>query len=195
MKKIIILFLILLSASFAIVTAQTNFEVYYKFNLTYDYGNITINSMEIEFSKEKIENSFGFYTAKVFDYDNKTLDMIFFDIPNEILYETINPETGEIEGGGLLELNETSFEIFVPYYEDSNEIIIYNLNLIELTKKDISEFSKQRKEIVKNEEKVKSKESGTENFIEKSSEYWGVLLVILFILVIILFYSLRKTKN
>ena len=193
MKKIII-FLILLSA-LSIVGAQTNFEIYYKLNLDYDKGNIEISSTEIEFSKEKIENYLGLYTIKILDYDGEILNLTFFDVPNEILYETVDPETGEINGGGTLILNETSFEIFLPYYENAKELIIYNENLNELAKKDISEYSKQRKEI--SEKVVKSKEkqiSDDEMKISenKISKYWWIFLIIFIILIIVLFYSLNK---
>ena len=193
MKKIII-FLILLSA-FSIVGAQTNFEIYYKLNLDYDKGNIEIYTIEIEFSKEKIENYFGLYTVKVLDYDGEILNLTFFDVPNEILYDTVDPETGEINGGGTFILNETSFEIFIPYYKNAKEIVIQDENLNELAKKDISEYSKQRKEI--SEEVVKSKEKQTTDdemkiSENKTSRYLWIFLIIFIILIIVLFYSLNK---
>lgn len=192
--------LMLLMASFSMVVAQTNFEIYYKLNLDYSYGDITINSTEIEFSQEKIENYFGFYAVEVLDYGGKTLNTISFNVPNIIIYDTVDSETGEISGGGLLELNETSFEIFVPYYENAKEIVIYDQNLTQLVKKDMSEYSKERnisEKIVSKEEKADStgeKISEGEKFIEKVAGYWWILLITLTVLIIILFYSLSKKK-
>ena len=200
MKKEMII-LMLLMASFSIVGAQTNFETYYKINLDYSYGNISISSTEIEFSQERIENPFGFYVVEVLDYNDEILNITFFDVPNEILYDTIDPETEEISGGGLLELNKTSFEIFVPYYENAKDIVIYDENLSELTRKDIGEYSRQREiisgEVVKDKEKIidgERKISETESLIDKISKYWWILLIILVVLVIVLFYSLSKKK-
>jgi len=200
MKKEMII-LMLLMVSFSIVGAQTDFEIYYKLNLDYSYGNISISSTEIEFSQERIKNPFGFYVVKVLDHNGEILNITFFDVPNEILYDTIDPETEEISGGGLLELNETSFEIFVPYYENAKDIVIYDENLSELTRKDIGEYSRQREiisgEVVKDKEKIidgERKISETESLIDKISKYWWILLIILVVLVIVLFYSLSKKK-
>ena len=193
--------LMLLMVSFSIVGAQTDFEIYYKLNLDYSYGNISISSTEIEFSQERIKNPFGFYVVKVLDHNGEILNITFFDVPNEILYDTIDPETEEISGGGLLELNKTSFEIFVPYYENAKDIVIYDENLSELTRKDIGEYSRQREiisgEVVKDKEKIidgERKISETESLIDKISKYWWILLIILVVLVIVLFYSLSKKK-
>jgi hypothetical protein len=200
MKKEMII-LMLLMVSFSIVGAQTDFEIYYKLNLDYSYGNISISSTEIEFSQERIKNPFGFYVVKVLDHNGEILNITFFDVPNEILYDTIDPETEEISGGGLLELNKTSFEIFVPYYENAKDIVIYDENLSELTRKDIGEYSRQREiisgEVVKDKEKIidgERKISETESLIDKISKYWWILLIILVVLVIVLFYSLSKKK-
>ena len=197
MKKQI-LFLILGISFFSLVYAIQEPIIYYKLDLDYGYGNIIINSTEIEFSQEKIENYFGFYSAVVLDFNGKTLNLTFFDIPTQIIYDTID-ENGTINGGGIINLNETSFEIYLPYYENAKEIVIYDENLVELTRKDINEYSKQREEISEEvvedkEEQVKSREEiyGTESLIDKLSKYWRILLIILIILIIVLFYSLNK---
>tara|TARA_Y100000310_G_scaffold213829_1_gene214840 strand:+ start:16948 stop:17556 length:609 start_codon:yes stop_codon:yes gene_type:complete len=200
MKKIILFLIVSIFLIFTIQAFQEH-QIYYKLNLDYSYGNISISSVEIEFFQGKIENYFGLYTVRVLDYNDKILNLTFFDVPNEIIWEGINLETGEINMGGLLELNETSFEIFVPYYENAKEIIIYNESLYKLTKKDINEFSRQgvevSGEVIRDEEKrVEDREKVPEikSLIDKLSEYWWVLLVVLIILIIVLFYSLSKKK-
>ena len=171
--------------------------IYYKLNLDYSYGNILINSTEIEFSNEIIENLFGFYSANILDNEGNLLNLTLFDVPNEILYDTINEE-GEISGGGFLELNETQFDIFVPYYENAKEIVIYNENLSELTRKDVSEFSKAREEITEElpeeETEKKIEEKPIETLTNNLSQYWWVLIIILAVLIGYLFYFLTKKK-
>ena len=195
--KILILILGIFFLSF--VSATENPQIYYKLNLDYNYGNITINSTEIELSDKQIENPFGFYSVSILDYDGNLLNLTLFDVQNKILYDTINEE-GEISGGGFLELNETSFEIFVPYYENAKKIVIYNENLSELTREDISEFSKVQGEI--NEEIPEEIETGNEieerksieTFTDTLLQYWWALIIILIILIVYLFYSINKKK-
>jgi len=195
MKNIYFIFIIILISLVNIQAVQEPL-IYYKFELSYNHGNITINSTEIEFSNKIIENPAGLYFVRVLDYNGKTINITSFGLHNKILYDEVDSETGEIIGGGLLELNQTSFEIFVPYYEDSKEIIIYDKDLAELSKRDISEYSKEKSpefEEIEEEDEVKKIETyQKENFIEKVSNYWWILLIILIILLIILIYFLNK---
>jgi len=171
--------------------------IYYKINLDYSYGDITINSTEIEFSNEIIENNFGFYSANVLDYDGNLLNLILFDVPNEILYDIVN-EDGEISDGGFLELNQTNFEIFVPYYPNAKEITIYDGNLTELTRKDVNELSKIQEKIseeIPEENEIKTiGEKSTETLSDKLSQYWWILVAVLIILIFYLAYSLTKKR-
>ena len=141
MKNKIFVSLIFLFAIISLTSAIQEPLIYYKLNLNYDYGNISINSTEIEFSSEQIEPLFGFYSIIVKDSNDEILNITFFDVPNEILYDTAD-ENGTINGGGTLELNQTNFDIFVPYYENAKEMVIYDENLTEMARKDVSEFSK-----------------------------------------------------
>ncbi len=196
MKKIILILTVAIFLGFTISAVQEPL-IYYKLNLDYSYGDISINSTEIEFSNEEIENFFGLYILEIIDYNNEILDLIFFDVPNEIIYETVNEE-GEISGGGIIELNETSFELFVPYYENAKGIIISDENLNELLKEDISEFSKQQPQLTKepSEEKIKPKGAipGIQDISNSLTKYWWVLLILLGGLVIFLLYSIHKKK-
>ena len=171
--------------------------IYYKINLDYSYGDITINSTEIELSNEAVENNFGFYSAIILDYEGSLLNLTLFDVPNGILYDSID-ESGVINDGGFLELNQTSFEIFVPYYENAKEIVIYNENLTELTRKNISEFSRvQERKIEDISEETETKridEKSAETLTEKLSQYWWVLVIVLVILAGYLIYYLNKKK-
>ena len=196
MKKIILVLTMVIFLASTLIAIQEPL-IYYKLNLDYNYGDISISSTEIEFSNEEIENFFGIYTLEILDFNDELLDLVFFDVPNEILWDGVDSETGEISIGGLLELNETSFEIFVPYYENAKEIIIYNENLTELTKVRVNEFSKIREDVeeipydIEIGDKIISEK---ENLLDNLSQYWYVFLIILIVLVIVLFYSIGKKK-
>ncbi|MEK6842348.1 MAG: hypothetical protein AABX84_00895, partial [Nanoarchaeota archaeon] len=86
------------------------------------------------------------------------------------------------------------------YYENAKKIVIYNENLSELTREDISEFSKVQGEI--NEEIPEEIETGNEieerksieTFTDTLLQYWWALIIILIILIVYLFYSINKKK-
>ncbi|MBI4116723.1 hypothetical protein HY449_03180 [Candidatus Pacearchaeota archaeon] len=199
-KQIIFLIFTMTFLAFAFnVSAIQQPLVYYKLNLDYNYGNITINSSSIELSNKILDNNFGFYTASVLDFNGNLINLTFFDVPNQIIYDTVD-SNGTINGGGQLELNQTNFDIFVPYYKNAREVKIYNQNLSELTKIDVSEFSK---EIQKVENVSKTPESGketgkkeipTESLTDKIAKYWWALVIVLVVLIGYLFYSLTGKR-
>ncbi|MDP2672836.1 MAG: hypothetical protein Q8O84_03425, partial [Nanoarchaeota archaeon] len=125
----------------------------------------------------------------------------YFNIPNELFYDNVD-ENGTIISGGLLELDEFNFTIYAPYYENANEIIIYNENLTEKLKIDVSMYSKFSKDELKKEtltekeqiakEEQAEQEKEAETFIEKLAKNWWILAAILLILIIILIRRFKK---
>lgn len=114
---------------------------YYKLTLNYDNGKIEITSIEIKILEEEIKPQFGFYAARILDFEGKTLNLTFFKIPTTVYYDKINPETGKIGSGGKEELKKVSFELFMPYYPNAKEIIIYDEDLKEIARKDVRDYS------------------------------------------------------
>ena len=186
MKKIIVYLVLIFSLNF--IAGQI---IYYELNLDYNNGDVNITSFDIKFSQNKLENIMGLYTAIILDDNREILNIILFGIPNEILWDGIDPETKKISHGGLLILDQTSFEIFIPYYENAKEIIIYDGNFTEVARRGISEYSKQREERTV-EEKIDDEQEYQKReklFIEILAEYWWILLIIL---LVVLFFFLRK---
>ena len=193
-----IIFLIFAISFLSFVSAIQQPLIYYKLNLDYSYGNISINSTQVEFSDEPIDNVFGFYSVSIFDSDGKILNLTLFDVPNEILYDTVD-ENGTINGGGFLELNQTNFDIFVPYNSNAKDVVVYDENLTELIRKDVSEFSRIKatdfnKTITKTTSETIQTRPTEIKLMDKLSNYWWVLVAFLIILVACLFYSLNKKK-
>lgn len=139
-KKSLIAILTVILITLAANTAAASFT-YYKSTLDYDNGKIEITSIEMEISEKEIEPPFGFYVARILDFEGKTLNTTFFKIPTTIYYDKINPETGKIGSGGKEELKKLSFELFLPYYANAKEIVIYNEDLKEVARKDVSDYS------------------------------------------------------
>ncbi|MBS3077873.1 hypothetical protein J4233_06445 [Candidatus Pacearchaeota archaeon] len=195
-----IIFLVSILFFIGFISAVQEPFIYYKLNLDYSYGNLSINSTEIEFSNRHIENNFGFYSAMVLDFDGNILNLTFFDVPNVIFYDATDPETGKITGGGLMEFNETQSEIYVPYYKNAKEMVIYDQNTNELIRKSVREYSDIRNlsdntgNLNDNGKEGGNLEIQKNNFIEKLSEYWWILAIVFIILLIILFTSINKRK-
>ena len=195
-RKIIFCLMFLMMFSFI---AGQGINEYYKIDLNYNYGEFELINLDVEISNEIIENYFGFYLVKVIDSENESLNLSFFAVPNEILYDEVD-ENGTIVSGGLLILNETNFTIYVPYYKNANEIIIYNENLTEKLKIGVGMFSKVsgeelEKGVLEGEEPELTEEKEAETFTEKLAKKWWIFGIILLVLVIILIRSFVKKSK
>ena len=177
---------------------------------------ITLDGLGEELSLERIDlntcdweesSQVGNYFAKIYGENKSLIDIFFFNIQEEFIYDFVDPETGEIYGGYIEQPEQVSTELIHPYYENAREIIIYDSNLNELLVIDVSLFAKDIDQgPMIGEEAAEDEEVGED--LEKDSpetigggetekdlkDYWPVLLIILIILVFILFYSLKK-KN
>jgi len=200
MKRIILIFsfILMLSLVGAVITPQ----IYYKINLNYFKGDIDVNKIHIEFSQKEIKE-YGFYHVEVLDYNREVLDTTFFEVPNEVLWDEVDEETGEIVGGGLLVLDNVTFDIYVPYYENALEIVIYDENLTELDRVRVNQYSVEeevRKDLREDEGKTIEEDRKEKRFVpeekifDKVKEYWWVLIIVFVILLGVLINSLKKKK-
>jgi len=117
-----------------------------------------------------------------------------------MFYDYIDPETGEINAGGIFELNQVSFELYVPYYERAKEIIIYNNLFDELAQIEVSSYSKEKPgsisgKVVGDLDSQDKEEQEEEIIVAKEiQDYWWFFLIVLVILILVLISSLRKRK-
>ncbi|MDP2926288.1 MAG: hypothetical protein Q8N99_07965 [Nanoarchaeota archaeon] len=198
--------------------------LYYKVNLYYDKGEIKINSWEIVFSNTELKN---LYNPNYFDNysiilssSNQKLENIKFSAPNIMIYETVD-ENGKINGSFIKKIENKSFFIYVPYHQNSNELIVYKDDS-ELARKDVSMYSKETLTGIKDDrdshgcsisagyswcaEKQKCirtweeecykeddfKDTKSRSLLGNISDYWWILFVLLMILILILIYTLKK---
>ncbi len=194
MKKIIFVLLILVVLSF--LSAQS-LERYYEINLNYDKGELDILEVKVDLFSEEKTNLFGTYTIITFDDKNGLIESDFFEIPNKILYDEVD-ENGSIVSGGEIELEQVNFTLYAPYYENTSEIIIYDENVSEKLKIDVSMYSTIQKDTSIEEDENESEGEGitreNEEKSKKLEDYWWVLLIMLIILVLVFINSLRKKK-
>lgn len=202
-----ILFLIVLLLTISMISAS---PFYYKINLDYNKGDINIKEINVIYSQEDLKDNFGDYNLDVFDLNNKKIDSQNFIVPNIRMYDN-GDENGNIIGGGIVVLNNVSFEVYVPYYSNAKEIIIYNNEGKELAKTDVSIYSKvegnkliedNKNQNIDSSEKTQKKDTETDktsssnvSILEKIGNYWWVLLIILVVLVVVLFYPRKRKKK
>jgi hypothetical protein len=213
-KKIIIMVLMFSLVSVMVLGGTDKF---YKVELMYDHGNISYESLSVLVSNENLAESFGLYNAEVIGLNGELLGLVNFDIPLEVFYDQTDPDTGQIIGGGTIELNETEITLYVPYYENAKEIIIYDqkteLKLaihVDKFSKEVSGIVDEKEEIIEEVQKEKQIEEqenklGDENLESESEEetktipiwkwilgFVGLLLIIFIVGIIVA--VIRKSK-
>ena len=109
-KQIIIINLIILILGTNLVSA----EFYYNIDADYNQGKIEIKNINIIFSQEDLLLNEGEYTLEIKD-EQTILKTFNFFVPDSIAYDN-GDKTGKITNGGIIKLNETTFNILIPYY-------------------------------------------------------------------------------
>ena len=186
------------------VSAAT--EHYYKIGLEYNNGEVTYNSLSVIPATEEMQPTSGTFIAELISVDNKILNLTFFEIPLIIFYDSIDPQTGEINGGGMKELNQSETTLYVPYYENAQEINIYNWSLTKLLTIPVNDLSKGKaaKEVIRDEttteeEDIPEAETAaaetTTTTIKKVGLGVGAGLAIFALLVLIIILIKRKKPN
>ena len=198
MKKLPIILIIFLAT---LALAQINH--YYEIQLSYSFGNISYTTVNVKPFETK--NPEGNYYAQILSPTNSILQQISFGIPISFHYDLVNPETGFIDGGGTVELNETDITLFLPYHENAKEIRIYNPNQTLELIIPVSSFSSEDAVTAENielpEEKVAQMEAPTkikESIIQEITETKpstqiligvligiGIIILLVFIIVIL----------
>lgn len=193
-NKTIIGSLIMLFISINLVSAG----FYYNVSIKYDDGKINIKNVDVIFSQKDLSSLQGDYYLEL-RQDQDNLESYKFKVPKTIVYDNAD-ESGKINGGGVITLNESDFEVFIPYTESADAIVITDSNKVELAKKDISYLSKN---IVNNQvtkqfeanpvkpEKILSEKSTTASYLIIGI----IILIILAVLTIIVLISKKQPSK
>jgi hypothetical protein len=138
-KKIILLFLLMAIFSTNVFADVNN---YYEIKLKYDEKGISLISSNVISHDGQIRNIEGGYIATIIDNDAKVLNLTFFDIPLKVAYDNYNQQEDKVDSGGVLELKEKKFTIYLPYYIHGQKIKIYDKNADEKLTIDVSSYAK-----------------------------------------------------
>ena len=171
-------------------------QFYYNVSINYYHGNLSINSVKVIFSQYELTPFSGNYILELKNSNNK-LNSYTFNVPNTVSYH-IGGENSIIMGGGIIVLNETNFEIFIPYDERIDQMVVTDSNKLELAKKDMSYLSKNvvSSQITKEFETLKNKSETNiySNNATNSKNYLiiGMVILIIIIIMIIIFWIIKK---
>ena len=193
-KTLIISSLVMLIVGINLVSAG----FYYNVSIKYDNGKMNIQDVNVIFSQIDRSSSNGDYYLDLIQ-NKDSLNQYAFKVPNTIMYDN-EDESGKINGGGVITLNQTEFEIYIPYLESADEIVIADANKIELAKKDVSYLSKN---VVSKQVTNEFQNSNSNNKSEKTSSanssnmgYWIIaILIILILIVFFIIWSRSKKKH
>ncbi len=137
-----IVFIVFTISVYAIPLKEYNIVLDTKSDIKLDSLNVDVK----DYSDYRF-NFNGDYIFEIMDGDD-VIDHSYFNIIDTIYYDSINPETGLIEDGGIEEIKLDSVRLFIPYYKSADKIIISNVNHTDNIKKsvleiDISRFSQK----------------------------------------------------
>ncbi len=199
MKKVIFLIIVVLLVSSALGEVNKAYEI----DLQYNRGNITLNFISVVPFTQGIIFEGGDYLAELEDFEGKLVSVVAFDFTLNQYYDELDPETGQIIGGGMVELNEAEVTLYVPYHKDAKEINVYINNTLKLTIP-VVRFSKEVSTITEEEllEDKDIKEEAKNKEIKPKGEtipFWkwvaGIVgLLILILITGIIFAVIRKPK-
>lgn len=200
MRKSIMFIMLFILTNLVNASTQNIFNL----NLEYNNGEISLESIQIEPSRDRINNIPGGYVAEILDFDKNRLNVTFFDIPLKLIYDKFDEKTGEAVNGGNIELDQTEFNLKLPYYENAKEIIIYDMNLNKKLAIDVSSYAKtipkeaeekpvieeKKEEPIKKVPKTEKKPINNNLFI-----IFGVIAIMIFLSIIIKITHSKKTDH
>jgi hypothetical protein len=190
--KITIYFLLLILLATSVSAAVQH---YYAIDIIYNNGEISYSNLHIELSQTELKTPEGTYIAEVVSTENKILNTTFFAIPLTIIYDNANPETGEIVSGGVIELNESEITLYIPYYDNAQEINIYDWDLNKKLSINVSSYVKEAAEVVEEEFIPKEVEGVPEVVPETATEKGLSYVLVAIALVIFLIFAIIVIKR
>lgn len=141
------LYILTIFAILSIIGIVSANSFYYDTQVYYNKGYMKFNSVNIDFANNVPENfysedNYTNYFAIVKDNSLNEIERIPFSLPNKGIYDNVDPNTGDITSGGYQERTEFTIELYIPYHENSKIIEIIDAKNNEITREDVSEFSK-----------------------------------------------------
>lgn len=173
---------------------------YFEIKLDYNNGNFSYKYVAVKplTAQTRIRNIPGGFSAELLSDNGTLLNTTFFDVPLTILYDIIDNTTGEVNGGGELNLNTSETTIYLPYYENAKELDIYDQNYNLVLSIDLSPYSKSIKQnitaVTTPIQAANLTVPSTTN-INKYSNYFYLIIPVFIVLIIVIFILRRRSKQ
>jgi|SRR3989344_8360928 len=209
---VFLIIILTIGGAFAQTTEQMNH--YYEIQLVYDkiyddeqiVEQINYNSLEVIPSEIELKTPGSNYIAEITDFENNTLNLTFFGISTDVIYDIADSETEKIVGGGIRKLNHSEVILYLHYNDRAQTINIYDKNLRKKLSINVAEFSKVEAgklpisditKITKTEEKTKEiiREIEEEKLNEKRLLIAALFILGLVVLIVIIFKFLVKKEK
>ncbi len=127
-----------------IISASAQVNNYFQIDLEKRMETISLKMITIKPFAETQENSGAQYFVELVSSQNQILNRGIFGFPDLIFYDTIDPQTGEINGGGSFIRNESTTTLYLPYYPNAKEINIYDQNLTLKLRIPVQQFAREK---------------------------------------------------
>ena len=145
---------------------------YYQIALLYDFGELSIKSINVKPLSGQRQETFGEYMAQVITAEGMPLNLTFFAFPQTIRYDAIDPDTGQIAGGGELMLNKTEITLLLPYYDNAARVEIKSFDKgmnqwVTMSTIDVSDYSRLAELPAEKHAALQEKVEAREQVVEK----------------------------
>ena len=176
-----------------LISAQSN--LYYVVEGVWNEGEVEINKVGVEVSRIGLDNvldpELEGYELAVFSLDGKEISSSF-TIDNRAIREGFNESGTGIEGE-IVFLDEVDFVVYLPYSDEGNKIVIFDGDKNEMSVFELDEFTKEKVVVSEDEGDVESGE-----IVESEGDggfFWLFILVGLVVLVLVIYYIVRKRSE
>ncbi|MAH06724.1 hypothetical protein CMI38_00555 [Candidatus Pacearchaeota archaeon] len=192
-KKLGSLLMVSLIFVVGLISAQSN--LYYVVEGVWNEGEVEINKVGVEVSRIGLDNvldpELEGYELAVFSLDGKEISSSF-TIDNRAIREGFNESGTGIEGE-IVFLDEVDFVVYLPYSDEGNKIVIFDGDKNEMSVFELDEFTKEKVVVSEDEGDVESGE-----IVESEGDggfFWLFILVGLVVLVLVIYYIVRKRSE
>jgi len=196
--KIIFIFGILFNI--CLISASGN--IYYNIEMYYDKGRLEVVGVDIELSQFEEYNFVEEDRENILELKGVggVLNSVEFSVPNFAISDLYNETSGEFYGGEIIEYENVSFNLMIPYNEDAKEIVVYDINENEIIREDVSGFAKAEVEVKEVVDEIDDRERDVIYYSgDKSSRIENVVLWILggvlVVLILVFVWFLGKGKR
>jgi hypothetical protein len=191
--KSLILIIVLLSTFYLV-----NANLYHEIFLNYKNGSLTSEEINVIYSRFDLVNFYSEdwntpnYLIKLIDKSGNEIYVEDISVPNIQAFDISN-NSDYITGGGVIQLDEVNFNIYLPYSSEAIQIIIYSLTGEKVLEEEFNnlQYNSEKLNSIEEEKGADSQKSMSNNFFF----YLTLILLVLLIISILLYFLIKRVKS